>query len=151
MAVPSFPVLAFENLGQPDVRAADIFADDVITALASRRRTLARADGASWFRSSCCACQDRRWRTARSGAGLAARRGPDAACQRAARGSLDRPPIVGGTYVLPGSRARRARCPGEAVSAHTDGANHCRLNPKAAAGRAGGRALCHSGQSAFEQ
>jgi len=39
MAVPSFPVLAFENLGQPDVRAADIFADDVTTALA-------RADGA---------------------------------------------------------------------------------------------------------
>src|SRR5262249_40878653 len=39
MAVPSLAVLAFENLGEPDVRAADIFADDVSTALA-------RADGA---------------------------------------------------------------------------------------------------------
>jgi DNA-binding winged helix-turn-helix (wHTH) protein/TolB-like protein/Flp pilus assembly protein TadD len=39
MAVPSLAVLAFQNLGEPETRAAEIFADDVTTALA-------RADGA---------------------------------------------------------------------------------------------------------
>jgi len=71
MAMPSFTVLAFENLGQPDVRAADIFVDDVTTALA-------RADDAHLLALTAPAgsrprAAPRRRRTARSGAGLAAR------------------------------------------------------------------------------